>query len=353
MQSEPTQNSKPADASAGTPSLAASRFGLITLLAAQLAENKPGIQTTECAFSGIALIVIFVLVAIGKMPTAWAGVVAILVPALYHFQRNNRKSDREGSTANLINTLLDALAHASVYSASLTRLTPNTNEQELKAADVPAPQPVQPSPAPVSAPSAPVSGTAAFAQLRVLVCLAGAFLSLAGCAALEKFQADPRVQFAEQEALKIGVAALQTYSNGGNIDSMWGISEGLYAVTDTISALSSNKSNADANNALALQLAQTVQSYASTQDTKALAGKIAAIITKADPQTDAQRVAMVNSIAGSLQAAATVAPAAATSGKAIVPTQAARKRATQPGFRQTLVSERGELIYPVVITHQD
>lgn len=324
MQSDPSENRpsaelpRPVTSTAGLP--------LLQRLTDELAQNRPGIQTTEFIVLLALYVVITILTALGKVPTNLSVIVGAFSAATYQWLRNNRKDSREESLLALIDTftssapaLLPARIAATTDGTNIPTAPTATSADANAAPNVPIEwrslAHISPESSASSSSSSSTSGHASLALLCLLSFCAATFL--AGCATLEKWQADPRVQFAEQEALKIGVAALQRYSNGGNFDSVWGISEGLYAFTDTISALSANKTNADANNALALQLAQTVQSYASTKDTKALAGQIAAIITKADPQTDAQRVAVVNGIANSLQSAAKVTTPA--DGKTVSP----------------------------------
>lgn len=59
------------------------------------------------------------------------------------------------------------------------------------------------------------------------------------CTTLEKWQANPTVQFAETEAIKLAASYL---NNGGNTNTLWGISEGLNAIGD-IATFQHNQTN--------------------------------------------------------------------------------------------------------------
>lgn len=54
-------------------------------------------------------------------------------------------------------------------------------------------------------------------------------LSLSGCESLRTWQANPNVQFAETEALKLGFAFL---ANGGKSDNLWSIGQGMNLIGD-------------------------------------------------------------------------------------------------------------------------
>lgn len=135
--------------------------------------------------------------------------------------------------------------------------------------------------------------------LAVALCL-----PLAGCETLSSMQANPRVVFAETEALKL---AQSFFNNGGEVDNAWGISQGINLIGDMASfamAQRQAKDTAAANAAAAAKLAQQVKDFASDpKAVNALASGLAGVMTKSNPQNPTERAKVTLAIAGAVEKA--------------------------------------------------
>lgn len=128
-------------------------------------------------------------------------------------------------------------------------------------------------------------------KIQLLAFLA---LNLAGCATLENWQSKPAVQFAETEAIKL---AASYFSNGGSVDSAWGISTGLNAVSDIVTFAQQQKAPQTA--------AQAVHDFAANQTAvNGLATGVANIVTSSGAKNPAETAKVIQAIAGGIQVAA-------------------------------------------------
>ncbi len=113
-----------------------------------------------------------------------------------------------------------------------------------------------------------------------------------GCAQLEAWQAKPAVQFAESAAIRI---AASYFSNGGNVDAAWGVSQGISLIGDYFAS----------NQSAAANVTQAAKDFAG--DPKAVSGfanALGNVVNKAAPQTPTERLAVVQAIAGGVAKAA-------------------------------------------------
>lgn len=130
---------------------------------------------------------------------------------------------------------------------------------------------------------------------RLIFILFPAFL-FGGCETLTAWQAKPGVQFAETEAVKLAAAY---FSNGGNADTAWGISNGLSVLGD-IATFRSQSVQTVAANARA-----QVKSFADNPTAlNGLATGVANIIANAAPQTAGDKAAIVQAVANGIGTAA-------------------------------------------------
>lgn len=73
-----------------------------------------------------------------------------------------------------------------------------------------------------------IRSTRFYTCLHLLLLLVLTF-ALSACESLRTWQANPNVQFAETEALKLGFAFL---ANGGKSDNLWSIGQGMNLIGD-------------------------------------------------------------------------------------------------------------------------
>ncbi len=120
--------------------------------------------------------------------------------------------------------------------------------------------------------------------------------STLGCAQLQDFQNRPSVQFAETEALKLAAAY---FSNGGNADTAWSISNGLSILGD-VAAYSSQSTATTAANAKA-----QVRAFADDKTAvNGLATGVANIIITTAPKTAGAKAAIVQAVSDGIGKAA-------------------------------------------------
>lgn len=130
-------------------------------------------------------------------------------------------------------------------------------------------------------------------KTRLLILILAA-LPLTGCETLVAWQSKPGVQFAEAEAIKL---AASFFSNGGNVDSGWGVSNGLNLIGD-IATYAAQKNLPDPNAAAAITVGQAVRQFSGNPKAVAgLANSLASVVEKAAPQTPAERAKIVLAIA--------------------------------------------------------
>lgn len=127
-------------------------------------------------------------------------------------------------------------------------------------------------------------------------------LLLASCTTLESWQANPKVQFAEAEAVKL---AASYFSNGGSVNSAWGISSGLNMIGDVTAFVQQQKTTSNPNVAASLTINQTVRDFAANPTAvSGLANGLASVIGKVDPQSPQERAQVVLALAQGVQTAA-------------------------------------------------
>ncbi len=139
-------------------------------------------------------------------------------------------------------------------------------------------------------------------SLAILCCI------FPGCTTLTAWQANPRVQFAETEAIKLGLAF---FSNGGSADTAWGISNGINIIGDIANFSQQQRQAADAAAANALAAAQLkAQVKAFADNPKAvngLADGLAKVVQTSGAATPSERAAVTLAIANGIQQATTAA----------------------------------------------
>lgn len=127
-------------------------------------------------------------------------------------------------------------------------------------------------------------------------------LLLTSCAVLDTFQSKPSVQFVETEAIKL---AASYFSNGGSVDSAWGIAKGLSIVGDAV-AFSRQQNSANPNALAAQTAARAVKEFAGSKTAvNGLAGAVADLVVSASPKTPIQRAEIVQAISKGIGDAAT------------------------------------------------
>lgn len=132
--------------------------------------------------------------------------------------------------------------------------------------------------------------------------LLGLCIAPMGCETFRTWQANPNVQFAETEALKLAAAY---FSNGGNADTAWSISNGLSILGD-VAAYSTQSTATTAQNAKA-----QVRAFADDKTAvNGLATGVANIIITTAPKTASQKAAIVQAVSDGIGkgAAAVTAP---------------------------------------------
>lgn len=124
-----------------------------------------------------------------------------------------------------------------------------------------------------------------------------AFLPFTGCETLTAWQANPKVQFAETEAIKLAAAY---FSNGGSTDNAWAISQGLSVLGDV--ATFATQSNAGT----AASVQQQVKAFADNpKAVNGLATGLANVVVKAAPSTAKEKAAIVDALSRGIASEAT------------------------------------------------
>jgi len=125
--------------------------------------------------------------------------------------------------------------------------------------------------------------------VAILLCV-----SLTGCQTLTAWQANPKVQFAEQEAVKI---ALAYFSNGGNVDTAWGVANGLQVAGDIATF-------ANSQGTPATTVAATVKAFADDPTAiRNLANNLASVVNKIHPTTPEESALISQALANGIQKA--------------------------------------------------
>lgn len=134
-------------------------------------------------------------------------------------------------------------------------------------------------------------------------------IPLSGCDTLQALQSKPAVQFAETQVIRLAQAY---FSNGGKVDTMWGISEGLNFAGDIATFAAQQRQAAttdEANRLAALKLKETVKSFADNKTAvTGLANGIASVMDNSKATTPAQRAEITLKTAATLQKVATTMP---------------------------------------------
>lgn len=137
------------------------------------------------------------------------------------------------------------------------------------------------------------------AILTIALCL-----PLTSCDTLQAVQSKPGVQFAEMEAIKLTQAF---FSNGGSVDSAWGISNGLNLIGDVTTFAIQQKratSEAQASALAAAAVKAQVKAFAGDQTAvNGLATGVANIVSAA--KTPAEKAKVTLAVAAGIQSAAT------------------------------------------------
>lgn len=125
-------------------------------------------------------------------------------------------------------------------------------------------------------------------RLLVIACA----LPLTGCETLTAIQRSPITQGLETAAFNLGKAYLD---KGGNVDAMWGIQQGLFAVNTVLKS----------NHAAGIEVEQTARDFSGDPAAVALfAESLGKIAKEAPAKTPEERKTMVQQIASGVSTAA-------------------------------------------------
>lgn len=133
--------------------------------------------------------------------------------------------------------------------------------------------------------------------MKHLAILTALLLPISGCTTLQTWQANPKVQFAETEAIKLAAAF---FSNGGNTDNAWAISAGLSVLGDVATFATQSTAGTAAS------VSAQVKAFADNPTAvNGLANGLASVVVKVAPSTAAEKTAIVLALSKGIQSAAT------------------------------------------------
>lgn len=114
---------------------------------------------------------------------------------------------------------------------------------------------------------------------------------LSGCAAMQEFQSKPGVQLAESLAIQ---AAQSYFANGGNVDTLWGISQGINAASG-IYTLEQQKQAPDV-------VKTAIKTFANDPTAvNGLSTKVASIIASSGSNSPAETSKVIQAVANGIQ----------------------------------------------------
>lgn len=137
--------------------------------------------------------------------------------------------------------------------------------------------------------------------LRIILALS-LCIAITGCDTLAEWQKNPNVIFAETQVIKLAQAY---FSNGGNVDTLWGISNGVNFIGDvTTFAIQQKqaKDSAAANAIAASQLKQQVKAFADDKTAvNGFASGLSAVMATSNAKTPEERSKVTLAIAATIQ----------------------------------------------------